>query len=128
MIIEKNCKKNHVSKRMNLLVIQMRGSRQFCFLQKDFTHTKSIKSMKSIKSTKSTKSKQATFTWMFFMRLKSIKSTKCQTSNFLPYRCFYAHKNAAFFVLHAKKAQKAQKAHKKHKNASRPTSDFLPLP
>ena len=77
------------------------------FLQKDLTHTK---------STKSTKRKQATFTQTFFTHMKSIKSikktkstksTKRQTSDFLFLRCFYAHKNAAFFVLHTKK-------HKKH--------------
>ena len=76
----------------------MRTSRQFYFLNKDFTRTK---------STKSTKRKQATFTQMFFMHIRSIKSTKRQTNDFLLLRCFYAHKNAVFFVLHTKK-------HKKH--------------
>ena len=71
------------------------------FKRKDFTRTK---------STKSTKRKQATFTQMFFMRIKSIKSTKRQTSDFLPLRCFYAHKNAAFFVLHTKKHKKHMKS------------------
>ena len=69
------------------------------FKRKDFTRKK---------STKSTKRKQATFTHTFFTRIKrikSIKSTKSskrQTSDFLFLRCFYAHKNAAFFVLHTK--------------------------
>ena len=42
----------------------------------------------------------------FFMH---IKSTKCQTNDFL-LRCFYVHKNAVFFVSHTKKHKK----HKKH--------------
>ena len=51
---------------------------------------------------------------------KSIKSTKRQASDFLPLRCFYAHKNTVSFVLHTKK-------HEKHKNAYRRTNDFLLL-
>ena len=62
------------------------------FKRKDFTRTKSTKSTKSIKSIKSK---------------KRIKSTKRQTNDFLLLRCFYAHENAVFFVLHTKK-------HKKH--------------
>ena len=61
----------------------MRVSGQFYFLQKDFTRTKSTKS------------------------IKSTKKHKKQTSDFPPLRCFYAHKNAVFFVSHTKK-------HKKH--------------
>ena len=76
----------------------MRTSRQFYFLNKDFTRTK---------STKSTKRKQATFTQMFFMHIRSIKSTKRQTNDFLLLRCFYTYKNGVFFVSHTKKAQKA---------------------
>ena len=68
------------------------------FKQKDFTRTK---------STKSTKRKQVTFTQMFFMHIRSIKSTKRETTDFLLLRCFYAYKNAFFFVSHTKKAQKA---------------------
>ena len=59
------------------------------FKRKDFTRTKSTKSTKSI---------------------KSIKSTKRQTNDFLLLRCFYAHENTVFFVLHTKKHKK----HKKH--------------
>ena len=33
------------------------------------------------------------------MSIKSIKSTKRQTSDFIPLRRFYAHKNAVFFVF-----------------------------
>ena len=57
------------------------------------------------------------------MRIKSIKSTKStkrQTSDFLPLRCFYAHKNAVFFVSHTKKHKK----HKNHKDTNKRTSDF----
>ena len=68
--------------------------------------------------TKSIKSKQATFTLMFFTRIKTIKSTKLQTSKFLLLlRCFYAHKNT---VLQTKKDEK-------HKNANKRIGDFLPL-
>ena len=81
-------------------------------------------------STKSTKRKQATFTQTFYTRIKSIKSTKSiknterQTSDFLPLRSFYAHKNAVFFCFTHKKAQKA---HKKHKNANKRISDYFPF-
>ena len=74
----------------------MRVSRQFYFLIEKTSHAQ--------KNTKRTKRKQATFTQTFFTR---IKSTKRQASDFLFLRYFYAHKNAAFFVLHTKK-------HKKH--------------
>ena len=70
----------------------MTVSGQFCFF--DFTRTKSI---------------------------KSTKSTKRQTSEFLPLRCFYAHKNAVFFVLHKKKHKKRIKSIKTQ------ISDFIPL-
>ena len=50
---------------------------------------------------------------MFFMRIKSIKSiksTKRETNDFLLLRWFYVHKNAVFFVSHTKNHKK----HKKH--------------
>ena len=50
----------------------------FIFLQEDFTCKNSTKSIKILKST---------------------KSTKRQTSDFLPLGCFYVHKNAVFFVF-----------------------------
>ena len=52
----------------------MRVSRQFYFLNEKISHAQ--------KSTKSIKRKQATFTQMFFMLIKNIKSTKKhKTSN-----------------------------------------------
>ena len=90
----------------------------YFFLQEDFTRTK---------STKSTKRKQATFFLLdVFIRIKTIKSikttksTKRQTIDFLPLRCFYAHKNAVSFVSHTKKLKK----YKNHKDANKQTSDF----
>ena len=91
----------------------MRVSRQFYFLNKKIPHTRKTRSTKSTKSIKSTKHKQATFTQMFFYphkKHKSIKSPKRQTSDFLPLRCFCAHNNTIFIVLHTKKHKK----HKKH--------------
>ena len=72
---------------------------------------------------------------MFFIRIKSIKSTKNikstkhQTSNFLSLRCFHVHENAAFFVSHTKKHKKHKKheKHKNHKDANKRTSDFPQL-
>ena len=54
---------------------------------------------------------------MFFIRIKSkkstksIKGTKRQTSDFLPVRCFYAHKNAVF-LFHTQKSIKSIKSTK----------------
>ena len=72
---------------------------------------------------------------MIFIRIKSkkstksIKGTKRRTSDFLPLRCFYAHKNAVFFVSHTKKHKKHKKheKHKNHKDANKRTSDFPQL-
>ena len=63
------------------------------------------------------------------MRIKSIKSikrtksTKRKTNDFLPFRWFYAHKDAVFFVSHTKKHEKHKK-HKNDKDANKRTSDF----
>ena len=83
----------------------MRVSRQFYFLNEKIPHTRKTQSTKSTKSIKSTKHNQTTFTQMFFYphkKHKSIKSPKRQTSDFLPLRCFYAHNNTVFIVLHTK--------------------------
>ena len=50
-------------------------------------HTKSIKSIKSTKSIKKHK------------KHKKHKDANKRISDFLPLRCFYAYKNAAFFVF-----------------------------
>ena len=69
---------------------------------KSIKGTKSLKTTKSIQSTKSLKSikrKQATFLLLdvFYVHKKHKKHKK--HNDFLPLRCFYAHKNAFFFVF-----------------------------
>ena len=46
--------------------------------------------------------------------------SKHRTSDFLPLRGFYAHKNAVFFASYTKKHKK----HKNHKDANKRTKDF----
>ena len=51
---------------------------------------------------KAQKAQKATFFILdFFMRTKSIKSSRHQISNFLPFRCFCVYKNAVFFYLYS---------------------------
>ena len=85
----------------------MRVSRQFYFLYEKISHTEKAQKAQNVnkqlslrfffirtKSIKSTKRKQATFTQTFYIRIKSIKntknikSTKRQTSHVLLLRCF----------------------------------------
>ena len=82
---------------------------------KEISHAqKAQKAQRAQKSTKSIKSKQVTFLLLdvfdVHKSVNSIKSTKRQTNDSLLLRCFYAHKNAVFFVSHTKKRKK----HKKH--------------
>ena len=79
------------------------------------------------KAQKAQNVKQATFTQTFYTHtksIKSIKSTKRQTSNFLPFRCFYVHKNVVFFVLHTKKHKKYITSTKTHIDKQ---ATFFPL-
>ena len=106
-IIEKDCdswkrlqKKIHVSNRMNLSSNINEGIRAVLFFKrKDFTRTRSTKKHKNHKTLTSD------FHLDVFMRIKSMKnikstkSTKCQTDDLLLLRCFYAHKNAVFYVF-----------------------------
>ena len=46
--------------------------------------------------------------------------SKHRTSDFLPLRGFYAHKNAVFFASYTKKHKK----HKNHKDANKRTNNF----
>ena len=55
--------------------------------------------------------------------IKNTNSTKRQTGDFF-LKCFYTHKNAAFFVLHIKITQKT---HGKHKDANKRISDIFPF-
>ena len=57
------------------------------FLRKDLTRTKSTKAPKAPKAQKGQKS------------TKKHKNANKRISNFFPLRCFYAHKNTAFFVF-----------------------------
>ena len=63
---------------------------------------------------------------VLFLKQKDFTHTqKAQNANKqLSLRCFYAHKNTAFFCFTHKKAQKP---HKKHKNANKQIGDFCPL-
>ena len=115
------------------------------FLQKDFTHTHRQKAQKAQnvnkqlllrcflyaqKALKAQNVKQATFTQTFYIQtksIKSIKSTKRQTSNFLPFGCFYAHKNVVFFILHTKKHKKHKKHIKRTKTYIGKQATFFPL-
>ena len=66
---------------------------------------------------------------MFFMRIKGIKSKKSikrQTSDFLPLRCSYVHKNAAF-LFHTQKSIESTKSIKIIKTQISEQATFLTL-
>ena len=105
----------------------MRVLTQFHFFYKKISHAQKAQKAQNVNKKLSLRCflyaqkvqnvKQATFTQTFYTHtksIKSIKSTKCQTSNFLPFRCFYAHKNVVFFVLHTKKDKKHITSTKTH--------------
>ena len=105
----------------------MRVSRQFFFCTKRFhTHKKHKKHKKH-------KTQASDFHSDVFMHMKSIKSinsiksTKRQTNDFLLLRCFYAHKNAVFFVSHTKKHKKHKKHIKSIKTQISEQATFFPL-
>ena len=117
MIIEKDCKKQiHVSNRMNLSSNINEGIRAgfflfFFFVKRFYTHEKHKKHKKHKKQKKAQNVKEATFLLLDILyahkKHKKHEKHKTSSSDFLPCRCFYVHKNTAFFVSHTKK-------HKKH--------------